>query len=97
MDKHSAGDSHSALDADKLEGALLKVEEAVRSFLLEKLPRNVDYKLVLKIEKNDCLTVSVDIELNANNREEITWLKPIVDDAILLARSVFEKYVKNSS
>lgn len=100
MDK-PAGDYSSVLEnVDEnasLEEVLLKVEEAVSGFLSGKLPRDVDYRLVLKIEKNDAITLHVDIELISSSREELIGFKLLIDDAIRLAKSVFEELIKRSS
>jgi len=87
----------SGVGEEELEEVLLRVEEAVSSFLTGKLPRSVDYRLILKLEKNNGLVLHVDIELIASSREEIVQFKPLVDDAIRLASSVFEKYIKTCS
>lgn len=100
MDKPAGGDSKALeelYEENRLEEALLRVEEAINDFLMDKLSRDVDYRLVLKVERNNELTLHIDLEIISSRREEFIRLKPLIDDAIRLARSVFEESIKRCS
>jgi len=81
------------LNLDVLEDILLKVERSVEDYLKQKLPPKAEYDLILRIDKNDDITLYIDIGVIGIYEDLIDYNK-IIGDAINLARRIFEEKIK---
>ncbi|MET1160630.1 MAG: hypothetical protein ABWW65_06690 [Thermoprotei archaeon] len=81
------------IDHNKLVEILTEIERAVRRYLTEKLPHKADYDLILSVEKNDKITLLIDIGI-IGVYEDIIDYESIARDAVNVARRVFEERIK---
>jgi len=78
------------IDLDILEKILYIVEKEIRKYLADKLPRRTEYDLVLGVEKNDNITLYIDLGV-IGGYDDIINYDEIIRDAINIAKNVFEK------
>ncbi len=81
------------ISLDDLLDILERLELEIRRYLHNKLPPKTDYDLILSVEKNDVLTLNIDIGI-IGEYEDIIDYKAIVNDTINYARRFFEKELK---
>lgn len=85
------GIDKAMLNEERLIEIMLKIEDTVRRFLSGVLPKHLDYNIVINVEENDVLSIAVDIEISSPDTSLINKFKPIVDDALSLAKRVWEE------
>ncbi|RLG81523.1 MAG: hypothetical protein DRO13_00920 [Thermoprotei archaeon] len=81
------------LDLDKLSAILEKVEREISNYLKEKIPRKAEYDLVLCIDRNDKITLYIDLRIIGIYDDIINYDR-IVGDAINVARKAFEREIR---
>lgn len=85
------GIDRGRLNEEKLIDILLKVEDAVRKYLDENLPKYIDYNVLIHVEEDDALNIVVDIDITYSDSAMLNKVKSIVEDAVSLARRVWEE------
>lgn len=83
------------LNEDKLVDMVFRVEDAVRRYLEENLPKNIDYNFVINVEGDDTLSIAVEVEISSFDSSVLDKAKLIVDDALNLARRVWEEELES--
>lgn len=78
------------IDTRVIAEILEKISSEIDKYIREKTPPRTDYDLVLSIDKDDELTIVVDIGI-IGSYEDVVDYKSIVNDIVNLSKRIFEQ------
>ncbi len=89
------------LTDELLEELAIKVEETIVKLLSKRLGRRIDdFNIIVNIEKEDIVTLTISLEVTGRSRGRINY-ETVVEEALNTAYKLFEKelrrFVKGSS